>query len=510
MTATRLKSLCLLPLLLAMTAVGIGAEDAETGLPVLESGAAAVDLGTRRLTVRYAVTVAGTLVEVRPLIDVLGGTVEVGPLGESHELTLNDRTFAFGPGSDALTSGQEITDLSQAAIATGDGATLVPLDLLDYVWGHNLGYEFTWNSAARMLLVRHQPERELALQFNLVHVQGVTTTVFQFSTRPRYRIRHFGRSVVIDLIGDRLVGDTTRSAPADDLVRGIDLTPSGIRMRLAPGVVAEEYILESPFRLVFDIFRGDDRGTATAATQIPARRRDRSPGIRTIVLDPGHGGTDTGAVGPGGLEEKRLTLQLARTTQSLLESRLPVRVVLTRTGDATLPLETRAALANQNKGDLFLSLHFNSAVGSRMGGAEAYSLSNDPGAADAEALAAAAQSVGGEGGDPLFDLELQLWDRAQSGHLSGSRALASLIQEELNSALELGDRRARRAPLRVLAGAAMPAVLVELGYLTNPDEESRLEDPAYRLTLADALVKAVTRYRARAQGVEAPTEGPTP
>ncbi len=496
-------------LLVSLTTPGlVAAREEEEGLPILESGTAAVDLGTQRLTIRYSTTIAGPLVEVQPLIGALGGELEIGPLGEAHELTLNERTFAFGPGSDAVTSGPEIIDLSQAAIAGQTGAQ-VPLDLLDNIYGHNLGYEFTWNQAARMLLVRHQPARELGMHFNLVHVQGVTTVVFQFSTRPRYRVTTEPRSVLVELIGDRLAGNTARSLPTDDLVLGISVATNGIRLQLADGATVENYVLDDPYRLVFDVFRDGRQPAPGEPTAPPGRRRERPTGIRTIVLDPGHGGADTGAVGRSGLEEKRLSLQIARVIKRLLEERLPVRVVLTRDGDGEVTLERRAALANQNKGDLFISLHLNSAVGSSARGVETYFLSLDA-TATSQAHAAAAASVGSQEGDPLFDLQLELWDLAQSRHLADSRTFAQLIQEELNEALELGGRGVRQAPLRVLMGVAMPAVLVELGFLSNPNEEVKLQDPEYRLQLADALVKAVTRYRAQAQGLPEGTDEATP
>lgn len=491
-------TLVLLSLLALDPAFG---REEETGLPIIDSGVAAVDLESRRLSVRYSMTIAGPLVQVRPVIDALGGELRVGPLGESHQLTLNDRSYAFGPPSDALTYDEEIVNLSQAAI-NGPAGAEVPLDLLDNIYGHQLGYEFSWNAAARMLMVRNRPARELDMEFNLVHVQGVTTVVFQFPTRPRYRIRDSGSTIFVELVGDRLGAHTARGTPKDELVRNIGFASNGIRLQLAPGTVAEDYVLDDPFRLVFDVFRGA-RGAAedsAAPATPPNLRRQRGSGIRTIVLDPGHGGSDTGAVSRSGLEEKRLTLQLARSVKHLLEQRLPVRVVLTRDGDGELPLEARAALANQYKGDLFVSLHLNSAHGSSANGAETYFLSLEA-TDEAAALAAEAENIGSQDGDPLFDLQLLLWDLAQSQHLARSQTLAKLIQEELNLALDMRNRGVKQAPFRVLMGISMPAVLVEFGFLSNPSEETKLRDPQYRLSLAEALVDAISRYRAGVQGI---------
>jgi len=170
--------------------------------------------------------------------------------------------------------------------------------------------------------------------------------------------------------------------------------------------------------------------------------------------------------------------------------------VLTRDEDASLPLDTRSAIANQNKADLFVSIHLNSSLGSRARGAETFFLSMEASDARAAEVAAAENRAAAAGGeDPLYDLQLILWDLAQSYHLAASQRVAALIQEELNTTLGLRDRGVKQAPFRVLMGAAMPAVLVELGFLSNPEEEERLKDPAYRGELVEALVRAIGRYR---------------
>src|SRR5262249_6923173 len=255
---------------------------------------------------------------------------------------------------------------------------------------------------------------------------------------------------------------------ADPLVPRIDLGPERIHLQLAPGTAAQSYVLRDPFRLVFDVVPA-----ARQAAAPPPAPRPRTPatGIHTIVIDPGHGGAETGALTARGIAEKDLTMLLAQALKSRLEAALPVRVVLTRTGDEQLSLDSRAALANQLKADLFLSIHLNSSVGSAARGAETYFLATQASDAHAQSAAdaenAAAQS-GGDG-DALYDLQLILWDLAQSHHLARSQRLAGLIQTELNNTLGLRDRGVKQAPFRVLMGAAMPAVLVELGFLSNPE-----------------------------------------
>ena len=204
---------------------------------------------------------------------------------------------------------------------------------------------------------------------------------------------------------------------------------------------------------------------------------------------------------------------LARALRSRLEERLPVRVVLTRNEDVDLPLDTRTSIANQQKADLFISLHLNSVQDPSARGAETYFLSlqaSDEGAARAAAKENENEPLAQADGDPLYDLQLILWDLAQSHYLAESQRLASLVQDELNQALSLRNRGVKQAPFRVLLGAAMPAVLVECGFLSNPEEESRLLDSQYRAQLVDALVRAILRFRAQVEGTPLPLDEEVP
>jgi len=469
-------------------------------LPVWESGIATLDLGTdRRFPIAYAVTPLGTLFSLHAVLANLGGELKLGPMNQAHELTIGNVTYIFGPDSQSLTEGTEIYPLSQRPTVAEDGVK-VPLDLLETVYGEQLGYEFQWDQAGRTLTVRKMPAREIGVEVDLVHLQGVTTVVLQFPTRPRYRIKNIPGQVSVELIGDRLRPGSGRGIPDDNLVNDVLQTTQGIRLVLAPEAEAHDYLLQNPFRLVFDVYRSTQSTGPNLATPTPPTRTNR---IRTIVIDPGHGGTNTGARGSEGVEEKELTLLLARALRSRLEERLPVSVVLTRSEDVDLPLDTRTAIANQQKADLFISLHLNSVQDPGARGAETYFLSlqaTDEGAARAAAVENRADPAPQAEGDSLYDLQLILWDLAQSQYLAESQRLASLVQEELNEALHLRNRGVKQAPFRVLLGAAMPAVLVECGFLSNPEEEARLLESQYRAELVNALVRAVIRFRAQIEG----------
>lgn len=447
---------------------------------LLEVDGAAVPIGVTLMP-------RGPLFALHTVVGRLGGELIVGPLRQGHQLDLGGTKFLFGADSAVLTVGQEIRDLSQAPIAAADGLR-VPLDLLEAVYTDLANKQLTWMALERRLIVSEHLARSLPLAVDVVHLQGVSTVVLQFPTRPRYRVDEGGGRVTIRLIGDRLQPPAGVPRSSEGMLRGIQFGSHDITLLLAAGAGTDSYELSDPYRLVFDVFPGS--APATAPDAQPQTRAT----IPTIVLDPGHGGGDEGARG-GAIVEKDLTLRLARLLRSKLQSALPVRVVLTRDEDADLPLETRSALANQLKAELFVSLHLNSSFGHTATGAESYFLSLD--ASDERAQRAADEAnQTTTAGDPLTDLQLILWDMAQTRHLAESQRLASLIQEELDATLGLRNRGVKQAPFVVLMGAAMPAVLVELGFLSNPEEVERLGDPEYQNRLIEALTRALVRYRA--------------
>jgi N-acetylmuramoyl-L-alanine amidase len=224
-----------------------------------------------------------------------------------------------------------------------------------------------------------------------------------------------------------------------------------------------------------------------------------------IVVDPGHGGVETGAVGPGGLQEKDIALDLARRVKDLLQ-RQGVTVVLTRDDDRVLPLDDRTAIANQNRAELFLSIHLNASKRKSAVGAETYFLSTDATDAEARTLAAlenkAYRPADAAAGPPPGDrgLELILWDLAQNSYLAESSRLAEAVQRELNAATGVRDRGVRQAPFRVLMGATMPAILVESGFISNPEEEARLKDDTYKDKIAQGIAQAIAAFRRGASG----------
>jgi len=214
------------------------------------------------------------------------------------------------------------------------------------------------------------------------------------------------------------------------------------------------------------------------------------------VVDAGHGGTEAGARGPSGSLEKDLTLDVARRLAASLQRKLGVEVVLTRDSDRQVGLDERTAIANHSRADLFLSIHVNASQATEARGAETYFLSYQASDDEAKTLAAMENNSAGVNAPPgNTNLEMALWDLAQSQYLAESSQLAEIIQRNLNELLRIESRGVKQAPFRVLMGATMPAVLVEIGFITNREEEVRLRDPAYRDRIAAAIVDSIATFK---------------
>jgi N-acetylmuramoyl-L-alanine amidase len=229
--------------------------------------------------------------------------------------------------------------------------------------------------------------------------------------------------------------------------------------------------------------------------------------VRTVVIDPGHGGDEVGARGAGGTEEKNVTLAIARRLRTLIESRLGLRVYLTRDDDRLLTLDERSAYANSQKADVFISIHANGALRPAIRGAEVFYLSADQSSGDLMVRGEGASTVLPTLGGGARAIDLIRWDSAQTRYLEQSAAFANLVEQALRARVEMSPRAVQQAPFRVLVGANMPAVLVEVGYLSNADQEQALNSGLYQDRLAQSLYDAVAQFRAmseRALGLSPP------
>ena len=234
------------------------------------------------------------------------------------------------------------------------------------------------------------------------------------------------------------------------------------------------------------------------------RSLTRALGLKVgrIVIDPGHGGHDTGTIGPTGLMEKEVVLDLARRLGMLLEERLGSEVVYTREKDTFVPLEKRTAIANQKQADLFVSLHANSSRNRAIRGIETYYL-NFTTSANALEVAARENAVSEKSIHELQDLVKKITMKEK---LEESREFAAQMQRALVKSMArrngLRNRGVKKAPFIVLIGAQMPSVLAEISFLSNRTDERLLRKPAYRQKMAEALYRGIQRYANSLGGVK--------
>jgi len=224
--------------------------------------------------------------------------------------------------------------------------------------------------------------------------------------------------------------------------------------------------------------------------------------IGRIVIDAGHGGHDTGTIGPNGLQEKDLVLDVSLRLGRLLESKLGAEVIYTRDDDTFIPLETRTAIANEHQADLFISVHANSSQDETARGIETYYL-NFTSNPDALEVAARENAVSEKSIHELQDLVKKITLKEK---IDESRELASDVQQSLYAGLSpknptLRNRGVKKAPFVVLIGANMPSILAEISFVSNPTDEKKLETPEYRQKIAESLYKGIAKYISGLSGV---------
>ena len=225
--------------------------------------------------------------------------------------------------------------------------------------------------------------------------------------------------------------------------------------------------------------------------------------IGKIVIDPGHGGHDTGTIGPDGLLEKDLVVDVGRRLGKLLEARLGAEVVYTRKDDTFIPLETRTAIANQEQADLFVSIHANSSRDPNARGVETYYL-NFTSSPDALEVAARENAVSEKSIHELGDLVKKI---ALKEKIEESHEFASNVQEALHSGLAtrnsgMRNRGVKKAPFIVLIGANMPSILAEISFVSNPGDERNLKTSEYRQKIAESLYRGIAKYVSGLSGVK--------
>ena len=217
----------------------------------------------------------------------------------------------------------------------------------------------------------------------------------------------------------------------------------------------------------------------------------------TIIIDPGHGGKDPGAIGYRGTKEKDVTLDVAKRLAKKIERNMKINTILTRDEDTFMGLRERSKLANAQNGKLFISIHANSAEDQRAHGFETYliGLNKNEAAVRTAARENAVLALEGSDVEKLTDEALIKASLFQTSFANGSERFAALVQEEMNKRLQSRDRGVKQAGFYVLAYTSMPNVLIELGYISNPSEEKKLRSSQYKDALATSIYRAIEKYQ---------------
>jgi N-acetylmuramoyl-L-alanine amidase len=313
----------------------------------------------------------------------------------------------------------------------------------------------------------------------------------------------------IDLAGTRLGPKTARK---DKIADGILQRVRAAQYRKDKARVVLDiqkldkfrvFSLQNPFRIVVDVYAPDKSNKPTQRVKLQENGKDVAPDslveqlgltIKTIMIDPGHGGKDPGAV-CNGILEKDLNLKMSKILGKMLEKK-GFKVLYTRTKDTFIPLEERTAMANSKKADLFISIHCNAHNSKRVEGFEVYYL-NLAKSKDAVRVAARENSISEK---KISDLQYILTDLMLNSKISESRDLAGSVHKTaLKSGRQvyssLNDHGVRQAPFYVLMGAQMPSILLELGYITNPEDRRHLQSEKFLTRMASGLVQGIVEYR---------------
>lgn len=329
------------------------------------------------------------------------------------------------------------------------------------------------------------------------------------------------RRLYVDLSGARLDPKVRETVPIRDglliRARAGQFDGDTVRLVLDTRTLAsyKVFTLDNPFRIVIDCFgpvstrrlasqRKGASAAAKRARKVPRGKATSHPPqvglaaalglkIRTVVLDPGHGGRDQGASWRG-LKEKQVVLDIAKRAAPVIKKLLGCRVVLTRTGDTFVPLEARTAFANTHDADLFISIHVNAAPSHHLSGIETYflNLASDERSMRVAALENATTTRS------ISDLQVILNDLMLNSKINESNRLARAVHngllKKIRQSYGVRDLKVKQAPFYVLIGARMPSILIEVGFITHPTENRRLGDASYRQKLAEALAAGIAAY----------------
>ena len=369
------------------------------------------------------------------------------------------------------------------------------------------------------------PGKTVLSQIRYTSSESYTRVMLELSSDVRYEAhvvkedpsKGLPPRIYVDLAGSRLGAEAKQPLVIQSgllrQVRAAQFSPEVVRVVLDMNSLGDyrTFVMSDPYRLVIDI-QGQESAEKVALIEkkpAPASPPSKTikppplPALRKIVLDPGHGGRDPGAVGVDGIAEKDIVLSVAKKLAERLKTELGMEVLLTRKDDTFIPLPDRTAIANAEDADLFISLHVNASPNPEARGIETYYLDNT----NDEAAVRLAARENGIARDKISDLQFILSDMVQNLKLEDSITLAHRLHGSVVSQVgrrygEVRDLGVKKAQFYVLVGARMPSVLVEMFFVTNKSEGRSLAKEAYQDAIVDALFDGIKKYQESAQVVK--------
>jgi N-acetylmuramoyl-L-alanine amidase len=440
-------------------------------------------------------------------LDDLAGAFQLAVRDEAGAITVTykNKTIILTPDQTLASVSGRLISLPAAPSRSGR-RWLVPLEFISRALTLVYDARLDLRKPSHLLIVGDLRVPRITVRYEALPASGrltldatprATSTITQDGERLAVKFDADALDVAVPPLGPQgaqsLVQDV-RIGDATTLV--VDLGP-----RIG-GFKAASQPLDNTMRQVIDITAAAATTDAAAAQpppqppsppEVPPAFGTPATPLRTIAVDPGHGGEDEGVNSAGGLKEKDLVLAVSRRLKGIIEARLGIRVLLTRDDDRNVKIDDRTAMANNNKADLFVSLHADSSMRRSASGASIVCAAFDE-AAQTEGESHTAERVPTFGGG-LRDIELVPWDLAQTRHVDGSLAFANILQDQLRDHVPLAPHPLDRAPLRVLESANMPAVLVEMGFLSNEEQEKLIASDVFQATFVQAMYDAIVRFR---------------
>jgi N-acetylmuramoyl-L-alanine amidase len=427
--------------------------------------------------------------------------------------TRGERILAF-PGQSFVRAAGRVVALD-GPVQRDRNAWLVPIDFLTKALGPSIGQPIVIRRSSRLVLVGGVRVPEIGGRVERTS-SGARVVITMQPPTP-YRVSRDGNRLVVRFDATAIdatpitgfIPEFARAAHVDGLNLVIDLGPEAAAQREeddraastltidlypAPPPPPRPTIVPAPSPAAPPQPAPQPGAPPQAGAPIPTPTIG-SGTLRTIIIDAGHGGQDVGTVGAGGAKEKDVTLQMARRLKTAIEGRLGLRVLMTREGDDDVTLDRRTELANNNKADLFLSLHVNWSSRPAAHGAQIYTLSLDAYHDEMAAADAQKRTIPTVGGGTRV-IEPVPWDLAQLPFADDSAALgAALVRLFTEKNVPLFAKPAVQAPMRVLMGANMPAVLIELAFMSNAADEALLGNPDWQAGIIEGVLAALTELR---------------